>query len=254
MSTSLSTSLSTTFEAPGPGRWELDRSHFPGGTTPICQWLMAESMEAGMERVMEEQGVPARTLRARFVNGYMYTRLVPLIGGDKQPKKLPPAVVLRVATRVHPAFRARTRTARRTIDERPWNEVVARWHAEMRPQLAARNQAFQLEFPADLDDAQLADHIGRLLDHCRETCELHFWLHGHDLGPIARYLYACTQWGIEPTAALDALVGASPSTFAPARAAGGPARRDRVARRRRDVVDDARRGSFGVAGVGTHAR
>jgi pyruvate,water dikinase len=204
-----------TFEAPGPGRWELDRSHFPGGTTPIAQWLMSESMEAGMARVMEEQGVPASTIRARFVHGYMYTRLVPLIGGDKPPKKLPPAFVLRVATRAHPAFRARTRTARRTLGTRPWNDVVARWHAEMRPQLADRNQAFQRELPADLDDAQLADHIGRLLDHCRETSELHFWLHGHDLGPIARYLYACTQWGIAPTTALDALVGASPSTSRP---------------------------------------
>ena len=58
----------------------------------------------------------------------------------------------------------------------------------------------------------LADHLRRLLAHLRETTELHFWLHGHDLGPIARYLYACTTWGLAPTDALDALSGASPST------------------------------------------
>ena len=88
--------MPATFDAPGPGHWELDRSHFPGGTTPISQWLMRESMPAGMGRVFAEQGVPAKRLDAAFVNGYMYTRLVPLIGSDKPPRKLPPAWLLRV--------------------------------------------------------------------------------------------------------------------------------------------------------------
>ena len=207
--------MGATFEAPGPGRWELDRSHFPGGTTPIAQWLMTESMPAGMSRVFADQGVPAKSLETRFVNGYHYTRLVPLIGGDKPPKKLPPEFVLRVATRVHPEFRKRTRTAARTLAERPWNEVVGTWERETKPRLNERNRAFQTEDPAALDDAALADHQRRLLAHLRETTELHFWLHGYDLGPIARYLHACTAWGLEPTAALDALAGASPSTARP---------------------------------------
>ena len=106
--------MGATFEAPGPGRWELDRSHFPGGTTPIAQWLMSESMQAGMSRVFADQGVPARSLADPLRRtATTYTRLVPLIGGDKPPKKLPPECVLRVATRVHPEFRKRTRTAPR---------------------------------------------------------------------------------------------------------------------------------------------
>ena len=207
--------MSATFETPGPGHWDLDRSHFPGGTTPITQWLMTESMPAGMSHVFADQGVPAKTLETRFVHGYHYTRLVPLIGGDKPPKKLPPAFVLRVATRIHPEFRKRTRTATKTLAERPWNDIARQWDTEMRPRLSERNRAFQAEQPAALDDTALAGHIGRLLDHLRETTELHFWLHGHDLGPIARYLHACTAWGLEPTAALDALSGASPSTARP---------------------------------------
>jgi phosphohistidine swiveling domain-containing protein len=207
--------MPATFDAPGPGHWELDRSHFPGGTTPIAQWLMRESMPAGMGRVFAEQGVPAKRLDAEFVNGYMYTRLVPLIGGDKPPKRLPPAWLLRLAARIHPEFRKRTRTAAKTLADRPWNEIVVRWDREMRPDLSRRNRGFQAEQPGELDDVQLADHLRRLLDHIRETTELHFWLHGHDLGPIARYLHACTTWGLEPTDALDALAGASPSTARP---------------------------------------
>ena len=33
------------FEPPGAGQWQLDRSHFPGGTTPLMQWLLADSVE-----------------------------------------------------------------------------------------------------------------------------------------------------------------------------------------------------------------
>jgi pyruvate,water dikinase len=209
--------MGASFEVPGPGGWELDRSHFPGGTTPIAQWLMTESMPAGMARVFADQGVPAKSLDTRFVNGFHYTRLVPLLGGDKPPNKLPPAFVLRVATRVHPEFRRRARTAARTFAERPWNDVVRTWDTETKPRLTERNRAFQRVELVALDDAALADHQRRLLAHLRETTELHFWLHGFDLGPIARYLHACTTWGLEPTEALDALAGASPSTARPLR-------------------------------------
>ena len=81
---------SLTFDAPGPGQWTLDRSHFPGGTTPITEWLITDCMAAGMEKVFAEVGVPAKRIDARFVNGFMYTRLIPLIGGDRPPGKLPP--------------------------------------------------------------------------------------------------------------------------------------------------------------------
>ena len=47
------------FTPPGPGRWALDRSHFPGGTTPISQWLMEECMAAGLGRAFAEVGVLA---------------------------------------------------------------------------------------------------------------------------------------------------------------------------------------------------
>ena len=51
--------MTDNFIAPGPGRWAIDRSHFAGGTTPICEWLMEQSMEPGMRRVFAELGVPA---------------------------------------------------------------------------------------------------------------------------------------------------------------------------------------------------
>ncbi len=203
------------FVTPGPGRWALDRSHYPGGTTPISQWLITESMAAGMERVMGEIGAPVRRVEARFVNGFMYTRVWPLVGGDKPAKKLPPVPILKLVARLHPEFRRRAKQATITLRDRPSLEVAKRWDAEIRPRVRALNQAFQDADPTGLDDAALQQQISDLLDHLRNNFELHFWLHGHDLGPLARYLYESIAWGLEPEAAIGALVGSSPSTAHP---------------------------------------
>lgn len=206
------------FEPPGPGYWQLDRSHYFGGTTPISQWLIQESMPAGMRRVFEEMGMPAEALDARFVHGFMYTRLRPLISPDRPPKRLPPKPVLKLAVRVHPVMRRRARTAARTIDEHPWRKVCQDWDQRIRPDLERKNLAFQDVDLAALDDAGLAAHVEQLLAHARETFELHFWLHGFDLGPIAMLITEAKGWGLPTREVVTALKGASPSTAAPARA------------------------------------
>ena len=81
--------MMVTWEAPGPGYWELDRSHFVGGETPMVQHIQARAMPAGLRKVFAELGTPADTLDCRFVNGFMYTRLRPLIAADRPAKSLP---------------------------------------------------------------------------------------------------------------------------------------------------------------------
>lgn len=221
----------TPFEAPGPGQWALDRSHYPGGTTPISQWLISRSMGAGMERVFNENGLPAKRLDAAFVNGFMYTRLIPLIGGDKPPRALPPALILKLATRLHPAFRARTKLAEAALVDRKFEEVARQWQREIRPRLRDDNVQFQTFDVDSSTDAELQQHIVSLLDHLAENFEMHFYLHGHDLGPIARYLSRSIDWGLDPTTAISALAGASPTTAIPAR---------RLVELRRLIDDDDR--------------
>jgi rifampicin phosphotransferase len=210
-------SRAATFDAPGPGRWALDRSHHPGGVTPISKWLMENAMEAGLGRAFAELGNPAHSLRARFVNGFMYTRLRPLLGPDKPPKKLPPAFVLTVATRVHPAFRKRTRAAESSLRDKIWRDVIEQWNTTIRPRVVAQNDRFAAVELATIDDGTLADHVDALIAHCRSSFETHFWLHGFDLGPIAMYLHDVALLGITTADAVPALGGASPTTSAPIR-------------------------------------
>ena len=203
------------FVAPAPGEWQLDRSHLTGGVTPIMQWLMSDGMEHGFRRVFAELGVPADTIEARFVNSFYYTRLRPLIGADKPSRKPPPTPLLWAAARLHPEFRKRAKAATTSMATSPSNAVVDRWHREIRPSLRTTNLRLQAVDLSVLTDDELRQHVGELLDQLHDNFQLHFWLHGHDLGPIARYLYECDGWGIDPAKAVDALAGASPSTVHP---------------------------------------
>ena len=204
-----------TFAAPGPGQWSLDRSHYPGAVTPISQWLQCEAMPAGMERVFAEIGAPVRRIDVAFVHGYHYTRVRPLIGGDRPTTKLPPTLVLKLVAHLHPEFRRRAKRAAATLRDKPYLDVVRRWDDELRPRVEAKNLAFQNVDLGALDDRALERHVGELLDHCREHMELHFWLHGHDIGPLARLIHESVRWGLDPRDVAEALVGASPSTSRP---------------------------------------
>ena len=193
--------MTTTFEAPGSGQWSLDRSHYPNGSTPLSQWLLREGM-LGFEHVFKDLGLPAKGMGLAFVNGFMYSRLLPLIGADAEPRKPPPDAILKLVFKLHPEFKARNKTAVATLRDRPSNDIVARWDNELRPKLIATNQRFQ-SFPVDTaNDAALQEHITELVSELRDNYVLHFWLHGHDLGPIARFLHRCIGWGLEPNDAI----------------------------------------------------
>jgi rifampicin phosphotransferase len=204
-----------TWEAPGPGYWELDRSHFVGGETPLVQYIQSQSMPIGLRKVFAELGTPADTLDCRFVNGFMYTRLRPLIAPDRPAKNLPPRFVLKAVGRFHPEFRRRTKAAERAKLERPWRKVIADWEHGGRALIESRNLAIQKVELVELDDPTLVEHVQEVIEHCRSSWEHHHWLHGYDLGPIGFYLAGCREWGVEPIEAIPLLEGASPSTVGP---------------------------------------
>lgn len=214
----MSDSSTVVWEAPGPGQWALDRSHMPAGTTPIVQHIVTLSMPRGMRRMFADLGSPLDTMDARFVNGQFYSRLRPLISPDKPAKKLPPKLVLKLATRLHPEMRRRNATAGRVLASEPWNEVIHEWNHGGKARIEARNLELQDVDLESLDDDELLSHVGECIAHCLQNWEHHFWLHGYDLGPIGRYLYESGAWGPTPDELLSLLEGASPSTSAPARA------------------------------------
>ena len=117
-----------TWDAPGPGYLgtrsiALRRGRDAAG--PIHPGAM-RCLQACAGCSLSLAFPPTRSIAA-FVNGFMYTRLRPLIGADRPAKNLPPRFVLRAVGRFHPEFRRRTKAADRTRIERPWRKVVDDW-------------------------------------------------------------------------------------------------------------------------------
>ncbi len=211
--------MNVSWNAPGPGQWALDRSHMPPGCTALVQELMSVTEPVAMRRVFVELGAPVETMSVAFVNGFIYTRLRPLISPDKPSTRLPPAWLLKVAVRLHPEMRRRNRTAATVMETAPWNAVIHDWHHGGRAGIVAGNLALQDVALDALDDAALMAHVRDCWDNCVTNWTHHFWLHGYDLGPLGLYLFKAEGWGVAADELLSLLEGASPSTSGPAREA-----------------------------------
>lgn len=206
----------TTFEPPGPGTWELDRSHYDSAVTPIIDQAMCVAVEAAYRKLFSVLGVPARTVAMRPVNGFVYSQVVPYFGSSISGKT-PPDWLIKLVFRLHPELRRRERLAAQALDGEGSRKVIADWHAQIRPHLVERNLAYQQVDLAKLDDVALAGHATELIGYLHETFEEHHRLHGYDIGPLAIYVVSCAEWGISAGDALAALAGASPSTTLPRR-------------------------------------
>ena len=144
-----------TWEAPGPGYWELDLSHFVGGETPLVQHIQSRSMPEGLRRVFAELGTPADTLDCRFVNGFMYTRLRPLIAADRPAKNLPPRLRVESGRPLPSRVSAAHQGRRGTKVERPWRKVIDDWEHGGRALIESRNLAIQKVDLSELDDSDV---------------------------------------------------------------------------------------------------
>lgn len=206
-----------TWEKPGAGTWELDRSHVvtPG---PMLRGILTHGMDEGMAEGCAWFGAPIAGMQLRWVNGRFYRRIVPLVGGDRDVRP-PPAFALKLATRLVPAFRRAEKRASESIAVRRWREEIARWEDEWRPGLEAANRRLAAVDPVALDDAALADHVAELHEQVLAGTKLHFRLHVSAIAPMGLLMIRLGHWGLDPARVFEALVHASPATRGPAESA-----------------------------------
>lgn len=197
---------------PGPGSWRAERSHGGPGITRLYARILSAHTEPTYRQVFADFGGAVGSMDMQVVNGAIYRRIVPLVGAAKDTGKVPPAPVLWLATRLHPEFRRRERTARKVLADKSYLDQVKGWFAGERDQWQAANAGLQAVDPAVLDDRALADHLEQLGAHLVKGWCRHHQLHGSDLGPIGDLLAHVTQWGLDPVAVMGLLKGASPAT------------------------------------------
>jgi phosphohistidine swiveling domain-containing protein len=205
------------WEAPGPGRWELELSHFGGRFTRLYRGLYATEQRAGTAAGFALYGFPVACLDVRFVNDRPYARVVPLVEPPgRMAGRQPPFVLAWLLIRLHPRFRARAKAAGRVFAEKRWRADVRRWHEDQKPAVVAANLALQEEPVEALDGGALADHLERAMANVRAGVRLHFELVPPDSLPVGDFLAHGEAWGIERREALSLLVGSSAASEEPA--------------------------------------
>ncbi|MCP3912132.1 MAG: hypothetical protein GY713_14380, partial [Actinomycetia bacterium] len=193
---------------------------------------------------------PLDTIDMAMVRGGLYRRVTPLVGADRGGPP-PPKPILWLASRLHPTFRKRNKTALATFNTMSYLDTLNGWEEHERGEWIRRNQALQSEDLAGFDDDQLADHVGRVADHLLEGNIRHHVLHGTDMGPIGDLLAHAVRWGLDTLEVMPLLQGASPATREAARLGA-----DIAAALRGDGVDPAEVSSvdeIGAAGPGSMA-
>ncbi|MDH4279979.1 MAG: PEP-utilizing enzyme [Acidimicrobiia bacterium] len=206
-----------TWTPPGAGTWICDRSHCAPAPTRLYRRIAGEHTEPVYRTVMERFGGAVGSIDLQFVNGALYRRVVPLIAPDRDTGRLPPAPLLWLVSRLHPAFRRRERIARRVLTEREFEADIAHWNAVERFEWIDANIALQAVDPDELDDGELADHLRQLAERLIAGWRRHHELHANDLGPIGDLLIHARRWSIDEVAVMSLLRGSSPATTAAAR-------------------------------------
>jgi len=203
-----------TFDAPGPGSWELEAGHH--GTRPLSGFLAQayrRSHEAGTAVLLARYGLPLERVRAELVHGCLYLRPIGVGEGDA-PSRTPPMLVLKVLARLHPELRRRNRTAAAAWASRQWRADVDAWFGHDRDAVVRANHAFQAVAVGALDDAALTAHLDELLAHFEEQARATLANHGGDLIPVGDLLAHAEGWGIGAAEVSALLVGSSPATTA----------------------------------------
>ena len=208
-----STDHGLTFDAPGPGSWELDGAHFPRPLFGPLESIFPPAFREGMRDCCTRYGMLLDTLEVRFVHGFPY--LQPQIAGVPSGGKPPPRVVMRVAlallTRLHPKLRRRMAVAKTVFERKPWREELALWDAQIRPATIASHARLAAIDPATLEDAQLADHLRAVEEHAIRMLRQD---HSYNLAvmvPLGDYLAHAHDWtGLAQHELIAPLSGYSP--------------------------------------------
>jgi rifampicin phosphotransferase len=206
------TPITTTrsFEAPGPGAWELDQTHFVRPLTPFFEEMIAEPFARGFGEGTRRYGLLLDTLVPHPVHGFGYIQARP-VGAPPGATKPPPKLLFKGMQIFHPEIRRRIATSRAVFEEKRWREDLRRWDEEVKPASNRVHRQLQAVRVETLDARELEEHLVA----CRENAERMICQH-HQFSvacllPVGDYLAQVRDWTGLPAGELLALLrGASP--------------------------------------------
>ncbi len=184
--------MTARFEAPGPGSWTQDATHFPRPVTAYTFSVFKQGFTAGFRESAARYGLLLSHLEYRRVNGFMYSQRVPIDGDDVELER-------------------RFAAAQTAFASRLWREDLRRWDSHYKPDSIRRNRALQSVAVDALGTAALSQHLEAVFENAREMFYRHHIFTVPSLIPLGHYLATVREWtGLDAGELLAPLRGSSP--------------------------------------------
>jgi len=181
------------YEAPGPGTWEQDSTHFPRPATQYVFDVFREPFQRGFKEGSARYGLLFSHLEPALVNGFLYYN-----GNDVDPDN-------------GPEVERRFKAASEALESKLWREDLDLWDREFMPDSIQRNRALQSVALADLDTDGLLAHLEAVRDNAVEMVWRHHKFTIPAVIPTGLYLFNAMRWtGMDAGLLLAPLKGSSP--------------------------------------------
>mgnify|MGYP007062784718 CR=1 FL=1 len=179
-----------TYEAPGPGTWEQDGTHFPRPITQYAFDVFREPFMRGFKDGTSRYGLLFSHLEPALVNGFFYNRAQNVAG---------------------PEVEGRFKAASQALASKVWRDDLDLWDREFKADSIQRNRGLQSVPLADLDTAGLLAHLTAVRDNAVEMVWRHHKFTIPAIIPAGLYLSKAREWtGLDAGQLLGPLKGSSP--------------------------------------------
>jgi pyruvate,water dikinase len=198
------------FEAPGPGTWFLDPTHW---TKPVTRFF-AEVVPGAMTRAFREgarrYGLLLDSLEWAFVNGFAYWSPRP-VGSPPGTVGHPPREVWDSLMETNPEIRERLAASETIFERRIWRDDLRRWDEEIKPAALEAHRKLLAIDPSILPRAALLSHLDVCREHLRRNIGALHSLTMASILPVGDFMVQGQEWtGRASGELLGLLQGAAP--------------------------------------------
>ena len=183
-----------TFEPPGKGPWELERTHFSRPVTAFAQNAVHGGVREGIRGGDREATVCCSTTCEPGFSRPSSTPSRWRSGARQEPWVRPQADAPAPDPAAPGDAEADRAGRRRRSRSKLWREDLARWDEVDKPAAIEAHRAVQAVDVAAMSDEELAQHLDRCAEHVADSIYLH---HKYTIAaclPVGDFLAGATAW------------------------------------------------------------